>query len=421
MSGLSVAVIGAGAVGAATALALAREGHRVTLIEPGEPGGEQAASYGNAAWISPESVVPMSAPGIWKKVPGWLADPAGPLTIRWRHLPGLAPWLLRFLSAGSKVEKVERTARALRALLHDAVERHEAMAAAAGVAALIARQGHLYAFRSRAAFEAEPLGWRLRHEAGVRWIELTAEELHQREPALLRDYTFALLLEDAAHVTDPGAYVAALAAAAVSHGAIHRRARATGFEIRGGRLQAVLTSDGRVAADRAVIAVGAHGKALAAAVGDAIPIESERGYHIVIAAPEATVRTPVMVADAKAPLTPTVAGLRVAGQVELATIAAEPDWRRAEILLGLARRMLPGLPAEIPPGRIRTWMGHRPSVADGLPVIGPARATGDVIHAFGHGHVGLAASAKTAALVADLVAARPPLIDPTPYAAARFR
>jgi D-amino-acid dehydrogenase len=421
MSGLSVAVIGAGAVGAATALQLAREGHRVTIIDPGEPGGEQAASYGNACWISPGSVVPMSTPGIWKKVPAWLSDPAGPLTIRWRHLPRLMPWLLRFLSAGSNVDKVERTARALRALLHDAVERHEAQAAASGVADLIARQGQLYAFRSRAAFEAEPLGWRLRHEAGVRWIELSAEELHQREPALSRDYTFAVLLEDAAHVTDPGAYVAALAAAAVSHGAIHRRARATGFDIKAGRLQAVLTSDGRVAADRAVVAAGAHAKALAAAAGDQVPLESERGYHIVIATPEASVRTPVMVADAKAPLTPTAHGLRVAGQVELATIEAEPDWRRAEILLALARRMLPGLPADIAPDRIRRWMGHRPSIADGLPVIGPASGSADVIHAFGHGHVGLASSAKTAALVADLVAARPPVIDPAPYAATRFR
>lgn len=421
MTPLSVAVIGAGAVGAATALSLAREGHRVTIIEPGEPGGEQAASYGNACWISPESVVPMVTPGVWKKVPGWLADPLGPLTIRWGHLPALMPWLIRFLRAGSSVAKVERTSRALRALLHDAVERHEAMAATAGVAGLIARTGHLYAFRDRAAFEAEPLGWRLRHEAGVRWLALSAEELHQREPALSRDYTFAVLLEDAAHILDPGAYVAGLVAAAESLGALRRRAKATGFDIKGGRLQAVLTTDGRVAADRAVIAVGAHAKALAAAAGDAVPIESERGYHIVISAPEASVRTPVMVADAKAPLTPTAAGLRVAGQVELASIEAEPEWRRAEILLALARRMLPGLPADIPPERVKRWMGHRPSVADGLPVIGPASGTGDVIHAFGHGHVGLASSAKTAALVADIVAGRPPVIDPAPYAAARFR
>jgi len=133
------------------------------------------------------------------------------------------------------------------------------------------------------------------------------------------------------------------------------------------------------------------------------------------------VRTPIMVGEAKAPLTPTAHGLRVAGQVELASLEAEPDWRRADVLLSLARRVLPDLPAEIDPGRVRHWMGHRPSIADGLPVIGPASGCADVVHAFGHGHVGLAASAKTAALVADLVLGRPPVIDPAPYAAARFR
>jgi len=421
MTMLSVAVIGAGAVGAATALMLAREGHRVTLIEPGEPGGEQAASYGNACWISPESVVPMSLPGVWRKVPGWLADPLGPLTIRWRHLPALAPWLIRFLRAGASPERVERTARALRALLHDAVERHEALAAAASVPELVVRRGHLYVWRDRDAFEAEGFAWALRRDAGVRWLELSAEELHQREPALSRDFGFAVLVEDGAHVTDPGAYVAALASAAIARGAIHRRTRATGFDIRGGRLQAVLTAEGRIAADRAVIAAGAHARPLAAAVGDRVPLESERGYHIVIEAPEASVRTPIMVGEAKAPLTPTVHGLRVAGQVELASLEAEPDWRRADVLLSLARRVLPDLPAEIDPGRVRHWMGHRPSIADGLPVIGPASGCADVVHAFGHGHVGLAASAKTAALVADLVLGRPPVIDPAPYAAARFR
>ena len=133
-----VVVIGAGAVGAATALTLAREGNRVTILEPGDPGGTQAASYGNWCWISPESVLPMGVPGIWKKVPGFLADPFGPLTIRWRYLPRLLPWLAVFLRANATVPKVERTSRALAALLHDAVPRHEALAAEAGAASLIA-------------------------------------------------------------------------------------------------------------------------------------------------------------------------------------------------------------------------------------------------------------------------------------------
>jgi D-amino-acid dehydrogenase len=111
--GPGVAVIGAGIVGAMVALALLRDGHRVTLIEPGEPGGEQAASFGNGAWLSPASVVPMSTPGLWKRLPGYLSDRSGPLVIRWRALPGLLPWLLRFV-ASARPAAVRAPRRAVR-------------------------------------------------------------------------------------------------------------------------------------------------------------------------------------------------------------------------------------------------------------------------------------------------------------------
>ena len=67
---MHVVVIGAGIIGAVSAVELLRDGHQVTIVEPGEPGGDQAASYGNGCWLSPSSVLPVSAPGLWKKVPG---------------------------------------------------------------------------------------------------------------------------------------------------------------------------------------------------------------------------------------------------------------------------------------------------------------------------------------------------------------
>ena len=82
--------------------------------------------------------------------------------------------------------------------------------------------------------------------------------------------------------------------------------------------------------------------------------------------------------------------------------------------------MLPGLAAHYTEDRISVWMGHRPSLPDSLPVIGPSRATSDVIYAFGHGHVGMTAAPMTGKVVADLVAGRPPAIDITPFAPARF-
>jgi D-amino-acid dehydrogenase len=106
--------------------------------------------------------------------------------------------------------------------------------------------------------------------------------------------------------------------------------------------------------------------------------------------------------------------------VELAGLAAAPNWRRAAVLRDFARRVFPELAPDLPETRVKVWMGHRPSTPDGLPCIGPASASADIIHAFGHGHVGLTAGAKTARLVADLIGGKPPGIDIAPYAAQRF-
>jgi D-amino-acid dehydrogenase len=415
-----VVIIGAGIVGAACALELLRDGHRVTIIEPGEPGGEQAASYGNGTLLNPSSVIPMSAPGIWKKVPGYLRDPLGPLAIRWRYLPWLLPWLRRFVTAGSTPEKVATIARALQPLLADAPERHYALAEEAGVGDLITRQGVLFAYPDRAAFDAEALSWGIRWDNGTRWLELDADQLRQSEPTLSRDYKFAVLVQDNGQCSDPGAYVAALIRHATASGATLLRTKATGFRIAQKRLRAVLTEIGEIDADNAVIAAGAYSKQLANAAGDRVPLETERGYHVVISDPGIAPRYPVMPSDGKMAFAMTPSGLRIGGQVELAGLQAAPNWQRADVLLAFVRKVYPDIPADLAPERIKLWMGHRPSLPDGLPCLGPASGCADIVHAFGHGHVGLTAGATTGKIVAEIIAGRPVSVDLTPYSARRF-
>lgn len=417
---LHVVVIGAGIVGASCATELMRDGHRVTLVEPSMPGGEQAASYGNAGWISPASVVPMSMPGLWRKVPGFLADPTGPLTIRWRHLPALLPWLVRFLAAGWTVGSVERTAAALAALLRDAPARHMALAAEAGVPELIRADGLLYVYPDRSAFAAEALSWRLRRDNGVRWREIAGDELRQSEPDLDPRYRFAALVAEGGHCTDPGRYVGAIVDSVCRHGARLVRATATGFECRGGSLQAVITDAGAIRCDGAVIAAGIGSGVLARLAGDAIPLASERGYHVMIADPGARPRRPLMPSDGRMGNTMTDRGLRAAGQVELAAVDAPPDWRRADILLSRLTSTYAGLDRTIEPSRISRWLGHRPSTPDGLPVIGPSPSCDGIVHAFGHGHVGLASGPITGRLVADIVGKRQPAVPLSAYSPRRF-
>lgn len=417
---IRVAVIGGGVVGLTAALECRRAGHEVVLVEPDEPGGRQAASYGNGTWINPGAVMPLSVPGLWREVPGYLLDRTSPFAIRWRHLPRLAPWLARFVMAGSTWEKVEACAGARMLLNRGAVDAHAGYAQEAGAGHLLRRQGTFFLYRDRAGYEAEARGWEIRRRLGIPFSEIAEDELRALEPALGSGYRFAVRMDDAGNFTDPGAYCAALAALLARRGVERVRGRADGFFIETGRLKAVATSAGPVACDRALVCAGAHSGPLARAAGDAVPLISERGYHVVIPEPGFDVNLATIPLDGKMAVTMTPAGLRLAGQVELASLTAAPDWRRADILIDHAERMFPAL-GKVDRTKADRWMGHRPSTPDGLPCIGPSSASPDILYGFGHAHVGMIEAPATARILAALAGGREPEADPVPFSARRFR
>ena len=412
-----VGVIGAGMVGVCAASWLQRDGHSVFLVEAGEPG--HGASFGNAGCFNGSSVTPVSMPGVINNVPRWLFEPLGPLSLRWSYLPAIAPWLLRFIRAGTP-EKVRAQASALRPLVGPTLEALRPLVSAAGAEDLVHRLGHLYVYRSTESLAKDRLAWELRRENGVEIDEFDADELRQLEPALSRDYVRGVLVRENGHTSNPLGLVERLVAQFLRSGGELVHARAHAFRLEGRRLAAIRTDAGDLPADAAIVCAGAYSKPLAAALGDRVPLETERGYHLMISNPEIMPRIPTADADGKFVATPMDTGLRFAGTVELAGLAAPPDWRRARILLAQGRKMLPGLAASHPEESISVWMGHRPSLPDSLPVLGLSSATPDVVYAFGHGHVGMTAAPMTAKIVADLVAGRPPAIDIAPFAAGRF-
>lgn len=415
-----VVIIGAGVVGAASALHTLRAGLRVTILEPGTPGNPQASSYGNAGWLSSHSVIPPASPGVWKQVPGWLMDPLGPLTVRWRHLPTALPWLTKYLSAAWTYAQIEQTAKGLRAMLRDAPDLHIEMAKIAGVPELIQKKGLLHAYPTRNDFEKDARAWQIRYNEGVRWQELEHQALWDHEPHLERRYQLGLYVPDVGNCINPGAYVQGLMRHITANGASLIQTQATGFRFLDGRLQSVLTSNGEIACDKAVIAAGARAKDLAVAAGDHVSLETERGYHAVVQVDDIGPCTPTMFMDQKVIVTRMTTGLRIAGQVEIADLDDTPNWKRAEILRTLLAKVYPALAQVITSEQIDVWMGRRPSTPDGLPCIGRAKASPDVIHAYGHGHVGLAGSARTGRVVAQLLTDQTPEINLAPYSPQRF-
>jgi len=166
-----------------------------------------------------------------------------------------------------------------------------------------------------------------------------------------------------------------------------------------------------------VIAAGAWSKELARQVGDRVPLDTERGYHLNLDPGEAgELRRPVVFPERGFVLAPMQDGIRLTSGVELAGLHAAPDFSRIHRLLPAAREALPGLSDRVS----RQWMGYRPSTPDSLPVIGVSPHSRSVFYAFGHQHLGLTLSAITGRLVAAAVAGRSPAFDLTPYRADRF-
>lgn len=413
-----VAVIGAGIVGLMTALEIQRGGKQVVVIDPGEPGGRQAASYGNGAWIYPAAIMPVSVPGLWRKVLKYLTDPSGPFVIRWSHLPRLAPWLLKFIWAGRNWQLVEDCAKIRYELCRHTLTDHQSVAAEAGASHLIEHKGLLFIYRDRAEFLAEGREWQWRKQFGVTLTELDRAALQKLEPNLTERYQFGIQV-DGGHCTDLKAYCQAIADLIQKRGGEFVRAPATGFQVSNGQLQGVKLGDKTIACEQAVITAGIGSKPLAADAGDRVPLETERGYHVVMAGGGNAVSHPMMPSDGKMAVTPTRAGLRIAGQVEMASVDAPPNWERAAVLAGFRGRVL-DLPPDGDDKPIDQWMGHRPSTPDGLPCISAAKDCRGLFYGFGHGHTGLTQSPATGKLLAALIAGKEPHINVAPMSVKRF-
>ena len=211
----NVTIIGAGIVGIATAAYLRRDGHDVTVVDLRPPG--EYCSFGNAGILSPGSCVPLATPGVLWNVPGYLADPQGPLTVRWPYVLRALPWFARFLAA-SRETRVERIADALRALLKQTFDAYQPLVQHAGVSDLLRRTGYVVLYRTREAYAGDAIAWGLRRERGVVIEEFGADEVKRRVPQIAGDYEVGLYLPEQGYCANPERLTKSLAAQLVRDG-----------------------------------------------------------------------------------------------------------------------------------------------------------------------------------------------------------
>lgn len=390
-----IGVVGAGIVGAAIATKLLGEGHSVTVFDA-DPNGLPTSS-GNAALLALPEIAPIASPDMLTAVPKWLLDPLGPLTLRWRDLPALTPWLLAFLSAATPARGAQARV-ALGGLMQTALEDHRQLGIIAGLEGHLRQTGYLSVHDNKASLDSAL------HEAaevktvlGFDYASISPEAARAMVPQLEGAFFGAVHQPVYWMVSNPLTVLRHYQNYVRSHGQLlHAKVRSLAQGDAG--ISVLTEGEGEHLFDKVVVAAGVWSRDIVRSLGLKVLLETERGYNTTYSDLDWNLPMPVGFADHGFIGVPLVDGLRVGGAVELAKPETAPNFGRAKAMRAKMRRYVPSLPE----GGVE-WMGRRPSTPDSLPVIDHHPDDKRIVFAFGHGHLGLTLSAVTARLVAGIV------------------
>ncbi|MFP8967199.1 NAD(P)/FAD-dependent oxidoreductase [Pokkaliibacter sp. CJK22405] len=391
--GEHVVIIGAGVIGLTSALYLQAKGRQVTLIDKAQPG--QGCSSGNAGHFATQLVMPLSSLSMIPEIPRMLLDPKGPLAIRPGYFPKALPWLCRFMSH-VRPSSQRHIAGQLNLLNKAAMAAWQPLFERTNAKHLIRHEGALLAFETAKAYQQADAfhAWQAT-TYDVPYQRWSRNEIEEREPGLAASIRHAIYYPETHFTLDP----LRLSQTLFSH-----------FTREGGRFiqqevqsatveEAGVMINGVIQADQLVIALGAHSKPwIKQLTGVSIPLESERGYHLMLPDEGHVFHRPVTFAEKRFVLTPMQDGLRLAGTVEFAGLQRLPDMARATMLKSLITPLMASRPGRS--GQL--WMGHRPTLSDSLPIIDRVGPQGRVLVAVGHQHLGLTLAGITGKLISEL-------------------
>jgi D-amino-acid dehydrogenase len=408
-----IGIIGGGVIGVASAVELAKRGAQVTVFERAQVG--SGCSYGNAGWLTPSQAVPLANPAMLLKSFKWMLDPESPLYIQPRADPAFLRWLLEFLAASRK-DKFERGAAALVELCRVSVDMWEEVAKRAPQPFGFERHGLLAVYEKPASLEAAKPGIDLVCKSGVRAERWTADDVREKEPAIIGPQVGGYFYPDDAHC-EPYEAVKVLEAEARALGVtfledteVYRISNGTGP-------RQLTTTRGEFQVGQIVVATGAWSESLGTMLGLRLPVIGAKGYSLVLPPANPHPTRSIYLIERKIAVNPHRDALRIAGTLELVRNDFSINARRVEVIVRGAKGMLNIGQA---PAAQEIWRGLRPCTPDGMPVIGRARGRGDVWLATGHQMAGLKTATGTGLLLAQLMSGETPRFDPEPFRGDRF-
>lgn len=413
-----IVIVGGGILGLCCAHYLAREGHQVTVVER-DGATDTTCAEGSAGYISPSHVIPLAAPGmVWAGLK-WMLNPRSPFYLKPRLDLDFIRWGLLFARSCS-ARNVERSAPVLRDLCLASRELFLEFAETAQNSFELEKAGLLMLCQSEQTLAHEGELVALANRLGVEARTLDARQTAELDGSGLQmRLAGSVFFPIDAHLT-PGRFMTQLrervAAAGVT---LLWRTEHRGWKTEGGRLRAVETSAGEIAGDEFILAGGSWSGELVRPLGLNLPMQAGKGYSLTIENPRRSPRIPAIFVEKRIAVTPMGRTLRFGGTMELSGIN---DIVRPERV----RQIIESVPEYYPEfsdadfAGIRPWFGLRPVSPDGMPYIGRFGKCSNLLTACGHAMLGVTLAPITGALVADVIAGRPPSIPLTHLSPDRF-
>ena len=408
----SIGVIGAGIQGVCISLCLIKKGFEVTLIDREDPG-KESASYGNAGHFSPYASVPINRPDILVDVPTMLLSSTGPLALKWNYVPKMIPWFIKFIKNCSK-KNMLHTTKYMHQILDLALPAYDELFEDINVSELVESKGIIY-FWTNKDLKSRELEINMRKELGVKQQLLTPHEIHDLEPHIKQIYHGGVLYPNARHTRNPKKVLLKLFDLFIKKGGHFEKQNVQSISFTTDNKPVIKTNLNLYNFDKVVIACGAFSKKITDQLGEKIPLDTERGYHVHFKGHDHLLTRPVIFLNRGFGITPMEQGLRVVGTVEFGGLDNPVSKKRILNLVNNAKYLFPELTEHHD-----EWLGFRPTLPDFLPVMGPSKNYKNLFYSFGHHHLGWTLGAISGKIVSGMIAGENTNLDLSAYNSTRF-
>ena len=402
----NISILGSGIIGLCAGYHLLKKGYKVTFFDKNDPG--SGASYGNAGSFSNYGAVGLNQPSIINNFSRYLFNTNSSISVQWNYLFKLLPWSFKFLKNCNE-KSMRDTAKKMNDLLILSLSEYEKIFLDIGAENLIRRNGVIYIYNNSEDPKVKD-SIKVREELEIKQSILSKSEVHDLEPKLNTIYEGGVFFPTSLHTTNPKKISEKIFQKCLELGASFVK-----NEVRSVSHNKIQSSIEEYAFDKLLIAVGSFSKQFANQIGEKIPLETERGYHIHFKGCEHLITRPVCSFDTGIYLTPMEQGLRAAGTVEFGGLLNPLNKKKIHYITKEAKKLISNLPDPYD-----SWLGFRPTLPDFLPVIGESKNYKNIFYAFGHNHLGWTLGAITGSIISKMISKEGYALNFSQFSSKRF-